>query len=323
MEKIELYEQYADCVIVCPLSGAEYPMIKQLLIIKSEYFRALFSENWKASKGDEEKGIKLVSPISLSDKIGWKCTRIYLLTGNCPIQTEELCSCLEICSALMITSLFDNLRQKLVNNLKTILSEISSTSLNIIYEKQLISFDEMVPLYQLSFYHDELNDNLLQKIHFRLYVRKLSKHFKRISLKKMWPLFSASVLSQKGVFQSNQSKKEAEWGLVLPFDNDKSFTLSLLPTLELNVKSISFIAPYSQNPFKDSSSDLTLSIIGETKEQKKFTLFDGEFQGAPNFITLNETPEYFVKFIISCGVGRSVFIQNYESTWRKISEYSL
>lgn len=178
MESIDQYEKYADCIIVCPQSQTEYPMLKQLLIIKSGYFRSLFSEQWNQSSSITDGTLpKLISPISLSDKTGWSNIRKYLLMGSIDIKDAEIVSALQISMVLIIDKLITHLQKKLNENLPLLVNKLSSSDLNAISEMNLLPFDDMVSCYQLSFFQNDLNDNLLTKVHYRLFLRKFSKHF--------------------------------------------------------------------------------------------------------------------------------------------------
>jgi hypothetical protein len=203
METIDQYEKYADCVVVCPLSQTEYPMLRQLLIIKSDYFKALFSEQWNQLTLTTNTLPKLISPISLSDKIGWPNVRNYLLMGSLNIKDDEIVSALQLSMVLVIYNLSSHLQKKLSDNLPLLLNKLSVSDLNAIYEMNLLSFDDMVFCYQLSFFNGDfnaLNDDLLTKIHYRLYLRKISKHFyPRDQIKYLWPLFSAEIRSPQTI----------------------------------------------------------------------------------------------------------------------------
>lgn len=147
-ETIEEYEKFADCIIVCPLSGTEYPMIKQLLMIKSEYFRAIFSDSWKQSVNSNEGLPKLTSPISLSDKQGWSCVRHYLLIGTLTIRVENLISSLQICLALMIHSLFHLLQSRIAKDAPHFMSKFNSSDISSIFEMKLIPFHDLTTLWR-------------------------------------------------------------------------------------------------------------------------------------------------------------------------------
>lgn len=326
MEPFEEYEKFCDCFIVCPLSKNEYPMIKQMLLIKSGYFKALLSPGWNQSDELNKPNAKFSSPISLSDKTGWNFVRRYLL--GCfhtdGIKLSQIISILSLCAAFSIHYLFENVQKRLMDNVLGVINVSSVEDLSILRNENLLVFDDMVKFYQLSYYNDEFADDVLLKIHYRLLLRKFvgeGSKMDDLKLKKMWPILSASITTSSNFQISFFSSQNQDNSLPLNFTkSEKSFTLSLIPTIELKMTSIVFSAGSLSIFYPtvvESSEEVMLSIDGIDKQGNKLNLYSGDLtSGDP--ILLNVTEEqYFVKFKICSSLQRTLYISSLESTWRR------
>jgi hypothetical protein len=297
MDSISEYEKFADCIIVCPSSKNEYPMIKSLLQIHSEYFRTLLSERW--SNGTLQK---LTSPISLADKEAWGYVRSFLLKGNSDrlINLAFIPQALNICKVMMIHSLHENIKSYLMNNIPFVLRKCSKDDANLLYDMNIIPFDQMTKYWEFSYYCTDI-DPLLLKVQYVLHMRGFYAKTSH-NLDHTWPLFSAS-LSSKNVPLYFQTPKDAESGLLLDFLQSDLLTIDILPRVSLHLQRIylSRVLPYnSQN------HDLKIGIEGILNDGTRANLYSGPFK---DLITFDHLPEqYFVSFSLTS--TESLFISS-------------
>ena len=296
MDSIIEYEKFADCVIVCPSSKNKYPMLKSLLQIYSEYFRALLSDRWSGGKLEH-----FISPISLSDKKAWEYVRSFLLKGNSDrlIKLELIPQALDICRVFMIPSLYEKIKSYLMINIGSVLRNCSNDDANLLYDLKIIPFEEMIKYWEFSYYCTNI-DPLLLKAQYVLQLRGFYAK-KSHNLDHTWPIFSATLSAISKLYL--QTPTDAKHGLLLDFFQCDLISIDMLPRVSICLKRayLSRTLSYSsQNP------NLKIGIEGIQKDGSKSNLYSGPFK---DLIVFNDIPEqYYITLLITS--KESLFISS-------------